>query len=63
MRRTGESFPTLVEGDRATRKYKVRGAPTLVFVDKTGRIAAYHVGFLDEKELRADLETAGMSAQ
>ena len=60
LRRTGENFPSLVDGEGATRNYEVRGAPTLVFVDKTGRIAGYYVGFLDENQLRAELEKAGM---
>jgi thiol-disulfide isomerase/thioredoxin len=60
LRRTGENFPSLVDGGSATRNYEVRGAPTLVFVDNTGRIAGYYVGFLDENQLRAELEKAGM---
>jgi len=63
LRRTGENFPSLVDGESATRNYEVRGVPTLVLVDKTGRIAAYYVGFLDENQLRAELEKAGMPAE
>ncbi len=63
LRRTGENFPSLVDGESAARNYEVRDIPTLVLVDKTGRIAAYHVGFLDENRLRAELAKTGMSAQ
>ncbi len=60
LRGVGENFPSLVEGESVERSYKVRGIPTLVVVDKTGKIAAYHVGTLDENRLVAELRRAGI---
>ena len=63
LRRTGENFPSLVDGDSAIRNYEVRGAPTLVFVEKNGRITGYYVGFLDESQLRAELQRVEIREQ
>jgi len=56
----GKSFPTLVEGESVSRSYEVRGVPTVVVVNKTGKIVAYHVGFLDESQLGTELKKAGV---
>ncbi|HEV7278916.1 MAG TPA: TlpA disulfide reductase family protein [Pirellulaceae bacterium] len=39
------SFPILPNGDQIASGYGVRGLPTSVLIDPTGKVAAIHVGF------------------
>ena len=59
-KRTGQTVATLVDGEETSKQYKVEGVPTLVVVDRTGKIVAYDSGFLSETELTARLARAGL---
>jgi thiol-disulfide isomerase/thioredoxin len=58
--RTGRSFATLVDGEKVSQDYKVFGLPTLVVINKSGKIASYIPGSLSETDLTADLARAGL---
>ena len=42
------------------RQYKVSGIPTLVIIDRDGKIAAHYVGVRNEETLREGLKKAGL---
>ena len=42
------------------RRYKVSGIPTLVIIDREGKIAAHYVGLHNEEALRQGLKKAGL---
>jgi thiol-disulfide isomerase/thioredoxin len=42
------------------RQYKVSGIPTLVIIDREGKIAAHYVGVRNEETLREGLKKAGL---
>ena len=42
------------------RRYKVSGIPTLVIIDRQGKIAAHYVGLRTEDTLREGLKKAGL---
>lgn len=55
------SFPTLVDTDQqAIRLYRIRGIPTMVVIDREGKIAQYRLGLSRESELRLWLRKAGI---
>jgi thiol-disulfide isomerase/thioredoxin len=60
LHESGEPSDSLVDGENVAQQYHVPGVPTLVLVDTTGRIAAYHVDFMNEAELRDLLRKAGV---
>ncbi len=60
LQRTGENFPTLVDGNKVSSEYEVRGIPTLVIIDRTGKIVRYNPGFLSESDLEGDLAREGL---
>lgn len=62
MRDLGCTYRLLLEGDEVARAYGVPGYPTLVLVDRAGRVAASHVGFDPELEARLDARIAELLA-
>lgn len=60
QQRTGESFPTLVNGEGVYNEYQATDAPTIVVINRAGKIAAYHVGFLSKSYLEAKLKAEGI---
>ncbi len=45
--------------DQATR-FRIRAIPTQIFFDKTGKEVYRHIGFLDEKSIKAQLLKMGI---
>lgn len=60
LKRTQQSFPTLVNGESISKQFSVPGLPTLVLIDKTRKIVAYDVAALSESELTTRLKRAGL---
>ena len=57
----GYRFPSLVDrGARVSRNYFVGALPTLVIIDREGKIASYLVGLHPDKRLRAELRKVGI---
>lgn len=55
------SFPTLVDPEQqAITLYRVRGIPTMVVIDREGKIARYRTGLSREAELRSWLKKSGI---
>jgi len=55
------SFPTLVDMDQqAMNLYRIRGIPTMVVIDREGKIAQYRMGLSREGDLRTWLRKAGI---
>jgi len=55
------SFPTLVDtNQRAMSLYRIRGIPTMVVIDREGKIAQYRLGLSRESDLRSWLRKAGI---
>jgi peroxiredoxin len=51
-RKTGLTYPIAFdEGNQAARSFGVENLPTLVVVDKQGKIAAVRTGLTDDAEL------------
>jgi thiol-disulfide isomerase/thioredoxin len=57
----GYSFPSLVDLDATvSRRYLVRSIPTLVVIDREGKISSYLVGLYPEERLRSELSKVGI---
>ena len=57
----GYSFPSLVDLDASvSRLYLVRSIPTLVVIDREGKISSYLVGLYPEERLRSELSKVGI---
>jgi peroxiredoxin/outer membrane lipoprotein-sorting protein len=55
------TFPTLVDTDQqAMNLYRIRGIPTMVVIDREGKIAQYRMGLTRESDLRTWLRKAGI---
>jgi len=55
------SFPTLVDtNQQAMSLYRIRGIPTMVVIDREGKIAQYRLGLSRESDLRSWLRKAGI---
>jgi peroxiredoxin len=55
------SFPTLVDIDQqAMNLYRIRAIPTMVVIDREGKIAQYRMGLSREGDLRSWLRKAGI---
>jgi peroxiredoxin/outer membrane lipoprotein-sorting protein len=55
------SFPTLVDTDQqAMNLYRIRGIPTMVVIDREGKVAQYRMGLSREGDLRSWLRKAGI---
>lgn len=54
-------FPLLLDpGGAVQERYRVRGYPTTAFVDREGKLAAYHIGVLTAEQLDSYLDQAGL---
>lgn len=52
------TFPLLIDPDSAVNDlYRVRAYPTTYFIDKDGKIAAFHLGILTPDLLQQNLDT------
>ena len=59
--RQGYRFPSLVDrGARVSQRYFVGSLPTLVIIDREGKISSYLVGLHPEERLRAELKKVGI---
>ena len=55
------TFPMLVDTDQqALNLYRIRGIPTMVVIDREGKIAQYRMGLTRESDLRTWLRKAGI---
>lgn len=61
MTKNGYTFTTLLDEARdVSTKYRVNGIPTLVVIDKAGKVSDYLVGARDDVALREALKKAGV---
>jgi thiol-disulfide isomerase/thioredoxin len=61
LQANGITFPTLIDnGGAVGQQFQVRGIPTTVLIDRSGRVSAYLVGAGSEGRLRAAVEKAGL---
>lgn len=60
LKKTQQSFPTLVNGEGVFKAFGVVGIPTLVLIARGGKIVSYDVAALSEAELSARLKRAGL---
>ncbi len=59
--KNGYAFTTLLDEDRSvSTQYRINGIPTLVVIDKAGKVSDYLVGARDDVALRAALKKAGV---
>ncbi len=57
----GYRFPSLVDrGAQVSQRYFVGSLPTLVIIDREGKIASYLIGLHPDKRLRAELRKVGI---
>lgn len=64
IRETGYTFPVYRDADsEALQIYRVQSIPTIVIVDREGRIASYMIGVRPESEVLAALERAGLNTR
>ncbi len=62
LQQTKLSYPIVLAGQMETlESYSVTAFPTVVLIDRDGKIALYHVGSGGEVEVRAALEKLGLS--
>ena len=62
LARQGSSYPSLLDpGSRTAIAFGIFGVPETYFLDAEGRIAAKHVGPLDEQTLALKLAQAGVA--
>ena len=50
------SYPVVAGNLDATRPYDIGALPITVLIDRTGRVAARHVGVVDKKQFEAELK-------
>ncbi len=53
-------FIDVWERREQAKRFGIRGIPTQIFYDKSGREVGRHVGFLDKKSILAKFEELGM---
>jgi cytochrome c biogenesis protein CcmG/thiol:disulfide interchange protein DsbE len=62
LARRGAAYPSLVDPESRTAiAFGIFGVPETFFIDSAGRIAAKHVGPLDQASLVANLRAAGLA--
>ncbi|HLG95856.1 MAG TPA: redoxin domain-containing protein [Bryobacteraceae bacterium] len=57
------SYPIALAGGGVLESYSVTAFPTLVLIDREGKIVLYHVGSGSETDVRAALQQLGLSTQ
>jgi thiol-disulfide isomerase/thioredoxin len=50
----GISYPILIDDKSISQKYHVQAIPTIIIIDKTGKVCKTQVGFAPELEARFD---------
>ncbi len=60
LRESRVNFPLLVDDGEIMHSFKIRAIPTLIMLDREGKIAWHHVGTSGEGMLRRVLEEAGL---
>jgi thiol-disulfide isomerase/thioredoxin/outer membrane lipoprotein-sorting protein len=60
LRENHISFPTLMDTAGLHRYYQVQAIPTLILIDRAGKVAWHHVGTSNEAVLRKALLEAGL---
>ena len=60
LKSTRQKFATLVSGETVSRQYVVNGIPTLVLINRAGKIVAYDISELSEADLLGRLKQAGL---
>ncbi len=61
LRKNAFELPVWLDSDsEVSQRYSANSIPTLVVIDKTGKVSAYKVGLREEAELRSMLEAAGL---
>ncbi len=64
INRLGVTFPVLLDpGETVFDLYRVRGYPTTFIVDRSGMIAAQHVGYMSDEQLDRYLLEVGVGSQ
>jgi peroxiredoxin len=59
LTRNQRKLPTLIDGDRtASSLYQIEGIPTLIVINRAGKVASYYFGREPEQILRSAIETA-----
>ena len=62
IKQKGFTFTVLLDPQQAlVRMYRIQGFPTTFFIDKEGVIRYMHVGMLQEGDLRAGLQSIGVT--
>jgi len=57
MKKTGINYRMALANDDIERAYPLEATPTTVLIDKSGRIAATHVGLIDKKRFEAEIKS------
>ena len=52
-------YPSVLDGGEAANAYGARSLPTLIVIDRKGRISSASVGVMSESELQSAIEEAG----
>ena len=61
MAKNGYAFTALLDPNReVANRYRVNGIPTLVVIDRSGKVTDYLVGAHEDATLRAALAKAGV---
>jgi thiol-disulfide isomerase/thioredoxin len=53
----GLTYPILLDDGSVEKAFKVTALPATYLIDRTGRIAATHIGIVDADNLQANIET------
>ena len=61
LKSTPLAYPVVMAGDSLVSELSVNAFPTVVLIDREGKIASYEVGARGEAALRADLAKLGLS--
>jgi len=56
MKKNGVNYRMTVANDDVTRAYELEATPTTVMIDKSGRVAATHVGLIAKNGYKAEIQ-------
>lgn len=57
MKKAGINYPMALATEDIERAYPLEATPTTILIDKSGRIAATHVGLIDKKQFQAEIQS------
>ncbi|MFN8009288.1 MAG: redoxin domain-containing protein [Terriglobia bacterium] len=61
LQENGYRFPTLIdESQEVAILYRIRAIPTMVVIDREGKLVSYHQGLSQESEIKSALKMAGI---